>query len=388
MADDAVLVAAISGRALAQSARRGGYRPLVADFFGDQDTVAAAEACVRMEGDFAAGFREPELMAALERLAAQHAPAGIVCGTGFEDRPQVLARLAQRWRLYGNGADTVARVKDPELFAAVCRSCDIPFPEVSLQPPGRQGFLAKRRGGSGGAHVANATANDSREGVYYQARVPGRPVSALLLANGVSAAVLGFSAQWASPTSRQPFRYGGAVRPADIPSGVAQRLECAARRLAAALSLTGLNSADFLVDGDDFRVVEVNPRPGATLDIFETGSGNGDDSLFSLHVAACKGDLIDEAPRLDGAKASAICYAAQDVTAPARFGWPDWSADRPNASISIKAGEPLCTVHADAASAADAKALLDERMASIHARMQNPDTQHPDTRNLDARVDA
>ena len=34
-----VLIAAISGRALAASARRGGYVPLVADFFGDADTL-------------------------------------------------------------------------------------------------------------------------------------------------------------------------------------------------------------------------------------------------------------------------------------------------------------------------------------------------------------
>jgi predicted ATP-grasp superfamily ATP-dependent carboligase len=371
-----VLVAAISGRALACSARRSGYRPLVADFFGDQDTAAAAEAHALVEGGFARGFREAELLAALERLAAQDAPAGIVCGTGFEDRPQLLATLSDRWRVYGNSADTVARVKDPAFFASVCRFCDIPFPEISLRPPEREGFLAKRRGGSGGAHVALASGSDSREGVYYQARVPGRPVSALLLANGASAVVLGLSAQWVDPTPGQPFRYGGAVRPADIPPGVARQIETAACRLAAELSLTGLNSVDFMVDGGDFWVVEVNPRPGATLDIFETGDlETGRDSLFSLHMAACAGDLIGEAPQLDGARASAICYAAHDVTTPEQFGWPDWSADRPRAGIAIGAGEPLCTVHADAAVTADARALLDERMAAIHAWTQDLDKQ-------------
>jgi predicted ATP-grasp superfamily ATP-dependent carboligase len=382
MADKSVLLAAVSGRALACSARRGGYLPLVADFFGDQDTVAAAQAHMRIDGGFARGFHEPELMTALERLAAQHAPVGIVCGTGFEDRPQLLAQLSDRWRLYGNGADTVTKAKDPEFFASVCRCCDVPFPESSLRPPERKGFLAKRRGGSGGAHVANASGSDSRESVYYQARVPGRPVSALLLANGISAIVLGLSTQWASPTSRQPFRYGGAVRPADIPIGVARRLEKAASTIAAALSLTGLNSADFIVDGDDFWIVEVNPRPGATLDIFDTGDfETGRDSLFSLHMAACAGDLIENAPRLDAAKASAVCYAARNVTTPDRFGWPDWSADRPNAGIAIRAGEPLCTVHADAATAAEAKALLDERMALVQAWMHEwmPDLMRADT---------
>jgi predicted ATP-grasp superfamily ATP-dependent carboligase len=83
-------------------------------------------------------------------------------------------------------------------------------------------------------------------------------------------------------------------------------------------------------------------------------------------MAACAGDLINEAPELDGAKASAICYASCDVTAPDQFEWPDWSADRPNGGLAIKAGEPLCTVHAGAATAADAKALVDQRLALIH----------------------
>jgi predicted ATP-grasp superfamily ATP-dependent carboligase len=372
---EAVLIAAISGRALAESARRGGYLPLVADFFGDQDTAAAAHAHARVDGSFARGFHEPALMTVLEGLAAQHAPIGIVCGTGFEDRPQMLTQLAQRWRLCGNDGDKVAQVKDPQIFASICRRCDVPFPGISLRPPGREGFLAKRRGGSGGAHVtdhlaprlANAPQIATRDDVYFQARVPGRPVSALVLANGVSVIPLGLSAQWANPAGRQPFRYGGAVRPADIPPDMAARLEDAACRLVSALALTGLNSADFMVDGGDFWIVEINPRPGGTLDIFDAaGVEAGCPSLFSLHMAACAGDLVDEAPRLAGARAAAICYAACDVTAPGGFAWPHWSADRPNAGLAIKAGEPLCTVHADAATASDAKTLVDERLALIH----------------------
>ena len=368
MRNEAVLIAAISGRALAASARRGGYLPLVVDFFGDQDTVAAAHAQVTLCGGLGPGFREHELMGAFEHFAVRHAPIGIVCGTGFEDRPQLLARLAQRWPLFGNGADKVARVKDPEIFAAVCRHCNIAHPLVSLSPPlVRKSWVAKRRGGSGGRHVKAASASAFGEDVYYQSRVPGTPVSVLLLANGVSAVMLGFSEQWACPTSRQPFRYGGAVRPAGIAPRVAGLLAESACRLAAALSLTGLNSADFMVDGDDFWILEINPRPGATLDIFEPDGG----SLFSLHMTACAGDLIDELPRLDGAKASAILYAEGDVIVPQRFEWPNWSADRPNAGIAIRAREPLCTVHADAPTTAQARALVDERLALVRTWMHD-----------------
>jgi len=43
MDNKAVLIVAASGRALAASARRGGYLPLVVDFFGDADTIALKE---------------------------------------------------------------------------------------------------------------------------------------------------------------------------------------------------------------------------------------------------------------------------------------------------------------------------------------------------------
>src|SRR5258707_10976623 len=208
MGNGAVLIAAVSGRALAASARRGGYLPLGADFFGDQDAVAAAHGHVTLGGEFAHGFREHELMESLERLASQHAPIGIVCGTGFEDRPQLLARLAQRWPLFGNSADKVARVKDPEIFAALCRDCGIAHPRVSLsRPAAHNSWVAKRRGGAGGHHVAAAAAEKIGGGGFLQVRVPGTPGSALLFAHGVFAIALGVSEPMGCPTPRQPFPY-------------------------------------------------------------------------------------------------------------------------------------------------------------------------------------
>src|SRR5260370_20728561 len=103
-------------------------------------------------------------MEELDRLASQHVPVGIVCGTGFEDRPQLLARLARRWPLFGNSADKVARAKDPEIFAALCGDCGIAHPPMSLSPPAaRHSWVAKRRGGAGGCGVAAASVEELRE---------------------------------------------------------------------------------------------------------------------------------------------------------------------------------------------------------------------------------
>lgn len=362
-----MLIAAASARALAASARRGGYAPLVVDWFGDVDTVAAADAHVSLASGLDDGFDADALLGALDGLAASHAPDGIVCGTGFEDRPDLLAAIARRHRLVGNAPEVVARVKDPLWFAQLCRDHDVPHPETTLYAPADPaGWLTKRRGGAGGSHIRPARSGEPAGGTtYYQRRAAGTPVSALLLADGRTAIVLGFSAQWASPTPRQLFRYGGAVRPAPIAAEVAAAATAALRSVMVDLPLVGLNSADLLVDGTAFTLLEINPRPGATLDIFEPPGG----SLFALHVAACRGRLPADAPALVGAAASALVHADRDIAAVPAITWPDWTADRPHAGTRIRAGAPACTVLADAADPDTARTLAIHRATSILRRL-------------------
>ena len=356
-----VLIAAASGRALAASARRAGFAPLVADFFGDRDTLAVARAHVRLADGLTRGMDET-LLDAFETLAAGAQPCGVVWGTGFEDRPQLLTKIARRWPLIGNTPETVAAIKDPLCLARICAERGIPHPETSQSRPADvAGWLRKRIGGAGGGHIRLADDHDDLNAdVYFQRRVDGAPVSVSFLADGRRALMLGFSTQWPSPTPRQPFRYGGAVRPADVSPDIENALARAVQAIIAAVPLVGLNSADFLVHRSTFHLLEINPRPGATFDIFEPT----DESLFALHLAACAGHLPDRVPALNGAVASAIVYADRDTRVPA-LDWPAWTADRPHAGTLVNAREPFCTVYARAATAAEARRLIDQRQAAI-----------------------
>jgi predicted ATP-grasp superfamily ATP-dependent carboligase len=366
MDSKAVLIVAASGRALAASARRGGYLPLVVDYFGDADTRELAHAHALIEDGFARGMSIDALDRSIAAVTAGARPCGVVCGTGFEDRTELLARLARCWRAWGNDADTVARLKDPIAFASLCEHLRIPHPETTLSRPlDPSGWLAKRKGGAGGSHVKAASECAAADNIYYQRYVAGVPISLQFLGDGQRALILGSSAQWSAPTPHQAFRYGGAVRPAALTAREAGPLAQTVHRIAAAIPLLGLNSADFLVAGDGFRLLEINPRPSATLDIFEPPGG----SLFALHMSACAGKLDFDAPSLPGAAATAIVYAGRDGSIPA-LEWPDWTADRPHMGAAIKAGEPLCTVHATAATAAEARQLVDDRLATVLAWTQ------------------
>ena len=56
MAGDAILIAALSARALAEAARRAGFVPLVVDCFGDEDTRAAAAGYRQLPHALTRGF--------------------------------------------------------------------------------------------------------------------------------------------------------------------------------------------------------------------------------------------------------------------------------------------------------------------------------------------
>ena len=358
----AVLIAAASGRALAAAARRSGYRPLVADFYDDEDTRGLCPANY-LAGDPRGGFAAERLIAALGHLAEAAAPFGLVYGGGFEDRVGLLKSIAQRWRIYGNPPEVVRRAKDPAALAELCRSIGVPHPDISLSPPGNsKGWLVKSVGGAGGGHVAPAAAwRASGEPVYFQCVAPGFPVSILSLCNGVDARPLGASRQWTAPAPGEPFRYGGCVRPANLPPHVENQLIRAAGSLAVALGLVGLNSFDFLVDGESFALIEVNPRPGGTLDIFEDRRG----LLFRAHIDACRGHLADETLEFPGAAAAAIAYAPRDIASMPSLDWPNWAADRQKPRTALDLCDPLCTVKACSAEPSSALELVEQRTALL-----------------------
>jgi uncharacterized protein len=374
--EGSLLIAAVSGRALVQSARRAGFTPLVADFFADADTREIAHACRKLPGSIKHGFRWRSLYAALRALA-ERAPSpvlGLVYGAGFEDRPELLTRIAECWELLGTDAATVQHLKSPEHFFSELDRLGIDHPPTASAPPSRNiPWLAKRRGGAGGSHIVPSRRARPAPNVYYQQHIEGRAVSALFVANGGNARVLGFSEQWTAPRARSPWRYGGAASPATISAQLRRHMSAAVQAISRSFPIKGLASADFLVSDGDPLLLEINPRPGATLDIFDRGAK----SLLRLHIEAAKnGPLPPRALTFSDAMASAIVYAERGGLTPPDMEWPGWAADRPKPLEWIDKDRPICTVLARAPTAAQAKRLVEARRQKILALFQSVIREH------------
>ncbi|HMF07296.1 MAG TPA: ATP-grasp domain-containing protein [Methylocella sp.] len=355
----AVLIVAVSARAMAAAARRAGYRPLAVDFFNDIDTREICAASRRAEGGLSEGFTDENLIPALTALAEGQDPCGIVYGAGFEDRPGLLASLAERFTLLGNPPDVVRCVKDPVRLVELCASMKIPHPEIrGTRPAEPQNWLVKRIGGSGGTHVAPASgAPPEGQGIYFQRRSEGVPISIQFLADGTKTQVIGFSRQWTAPAPDAPFRFGGILRPANLPHELDRRLREALAAVSAACGLRGLNTIDFLVIDNAYTLLEINPRPGAGLDIFEDETG----SLFQAHINASLGFLPDEPLEFAGAAAAAIAYAPCAIASMPDLQWPDWTADRQRAGSALRAHDPVCTIKAQAGETSSARVLIEAR---------------------------
>lgn len=367
------LAAAASARALAASAARAGYRISILDLFGDSDLAPLVSHSAQLPRGRQGGFETRALLAAIARMApaSRRPKVGFVYGSGFEDRPELLAAIARRCVIFGNSLETLQLCKEPFAFAAVLDGLGLPRPGVRRDaPPARdsENWLVKRRGGAGGIHIRPAAKARAARGRYFQRRMSGIPVSATVLGDGRRAYVLGLAAPMTAPTSLMPFRFGGIAAPADIAPALAQELEAAAAAICARLKLRGLGSVDFIADGKRFWVIEVNPRPGASLEVFERILGT---SLFDLHVRACAGKMPRQPlprPRRRAA-ASLVLYLDAEHVMPAAFEWPDWSADRPRPGTVTGPNEPLCTVLAEGRTVNDAWNLALSRREALRARL-------------------
>ena len=376
----AVLIAAQSGRALAQAARRAGLRPFVLDLFGDEDTLALAEAHRALPGRFGAGRRDrAAVLAGLGELSDRAGGVlGVVLGSGFEGAPDLIAEIAAGHRLLGAGAETVAALNHPFRFAALCERLAIPHPALGAGPAAEGGaWLLKRAGGCGGAHIRVSTPGAVPPGHYLQARMPGRACALNFLSDGHRIEPLALTEQWQAPSPLRPFRYAGALargrnEAGPVPAAVVAEIADAALRLARATGLTGLASADCLVEGERWWLLEINPRPGATLDVLDRRPT----PLLIQHIEAVLGRMpMIEATPADATGAE-ICYAARTRAAVPPLDWPDHVRDRPRAGSPVARDAPFCTVTATGPDAAAVREELRRRTAAVRALLEETENSH------------
>ena len=371
------LVVGISVRAMVASAIRSGYPVLALDAFGDRDLKSLAEAYA-LHRDFNVRYSPHALCEASRQFSYD----AVAYTSNLENYPKVIQRLAGSRQIIGNSPQAVAAVRHwPELFDRLKRA-GFPVPETIFAADKRKAdshrrWLIKPVSGGGGHGVIFQRSSEFPGARFMlQEYISGKACSASFIANGQDCIVLGIAEQLIGmhPFGSQGFIYCGSILPLPETTdpGRAENLVAKVRRLAVFLTraygLTGVNGIDFILNGDEVYLTEVNPRYSASMELIEHAY---ELPIFHLHAQAALGSSLPEF-RLEAVLSNraffgkAILFAERNAVAPDTKGWLDSGArDIPAPGEKLYKGNPICTVLANRATYNETRAELIQRAALL-----------------------
>jgi predicted ATP-grasp superfamily ATP-dependent carboligase len=393
-----IIVIGASARAAAFSALRAGMRPYAIDLFADSDLVDVCPAVKvkRYPHDF-------------EQALADAPQAPWVYTGGLENYPDLVERMSALRPLYGNGAEVLRKIRDPELLAACLSQADSNFevPEIRTSPPplgSDKEWLRKPRRSSAGLGIRQAKSNEQpghEENFYYQQHVPGVATSAVFLANQKSSELLtplqsesdpfphaflvnrackslGMTDQQSGVADlpEEPFLYAGSAvtsRPLDVDWQYGEWLDDLGELLTREFGLRGLFNLDLV---GDYWVLEVNPRYSASVEVLEQVAGR---NFLAMHVAAFEPNFQGETScwisKCPHRVAKRIVYASSDciVTPELDRLRRKWNVERllpcladiPRPGDRILRGQPVATVIVEGTSDEEVQRLLNERINAV-----------------------
>jgi uncharacterized protein len=373
-----ILLVSVSARMLAELAVRDGFDVVAVDRFGDLDLQGLC-ASVSILRDLGGKGGMAELVAAAERIPAE----AVVYGAGLENRPDLVERLAAGRTLLGCAPDALRRVRYPATLGASLRRAGLAHPDTFSAADARaladraRPWVAKPALGGGGRRVRAWRGGRLRAGDIVQARIAGVPCSAAAVADGRDAVLLGVSEQLTGRRAfgARGFVWCGNVAPPRLPAAERDALGRAAAAVCAHVArgfgVLGLFGVDLVWDGERAWVVEVNPRPTASLETIAAAHGV---RPFAAHVEACRGRLpaVPALARPVVAAGKAIVYASEDVRVPDTRGWGDAGIrDVPHPDEAIPTGHPVCTLTATGPSPATVLAGLEARAAALRSELHD-----------------
>lgn len=351
-----VLVAGFATRHVVQSAYAAGCEVYAVDHFNDRDlSFYAREALPFDELD--------DLFPAVEEMCRRHLPDIVVATSGAE--------LLPSRDLCGTPPEKVRRFLDKMTTHAFFDDLGIRTP--ALLAPGTFPAMLKPRSGSGGWRNRVVGSAAEREAwlaefgdvpALAEEVVSGTPCSVCCVADGTRAIAIAANRQLLRGTGSASFGFSGSITP--FPDRRHAEMMRSAERIAAASGCTGTIGIDF-ISGDDLYAIEINPRFQATLDTVEMATGV---NLFSLHLAACRGNLPPGRPPYRQVAARKILFADREMTMNTDLSLlSPIVADIPPPGTVFEEGHAVISVYGWGATGEEATDLLHKHIRTVRQYM-------------------
>lgn len=384
MATPALVVAGVSARLMAEAAARDGFRVIALDAFGDLDTRRASHSWQPIAQPGSIEIDPSLLLDALESHAHERGVAGWIAGSGFDHAPAWLEQAAQRLPLLGTTPAALRALRDVRQWFALLARLGLAHPPTRFElPADRTGWLVKDLHASGGWGVRPAEGVARLlDGECAQRELPNAaPISALFVADGERAALVGCQRQLVTAIGARRHVYAGVIGPIVLAPRVVAAIERALAALVPATQVRGLASLDLLFTDDEdeqpIRVLEINARPPGSLALYPHWP------LMRAHVEACRGHLPGAAMLREAAGAAGdvrgleIVYARRRVRLSARAAQDlaarDDAHDLPAAGQCFDAGQPITSLSARGAEVGAVRAALARSREALLSDLENPE---------------
>jgi predicted ATP-grasp superfamily ATP-dependent carboligase len=379
-----LLIFGASARAAAFSALRAGLRPWCADMFGDEDLRLRCPSVRLASGDYPQRFVQ----------VVEQAPPGPWMYTGaLENHRKLIREIARKRPLWGESGKKLKTARSPQDLDQIYGLAGVPHPQVRGRgvdiPPWiadisaqREKWLVKPLDSAGGVGITFVRGIGDYFGFepsYFQEYIEGEPCSALYVGDGQQAQLLGVTRQLTGETwlHSKRFHYCGSIGPLSLETSLRTHFERLGKVLVEGCGLRGLFGVDCVLHDGIPYPVEVNPRYTASVEVLEYATGL---PALALHRRVFDPDAPQpDVPVWNGTDVvgKAILFARDNVTV---SGDGPWSlalehpaslrelplfADIPQDGQQVRAGKPILTFFARAASMDACRERLQEIAADL-----------------------
>lgn len=343
-----LLIVATSGRMLAQSCKAVSCSCLVIDCFSDLDTEFFSLDHIKVES-----LAISHVEAAVGLLQKQYQISHVIYGSGLECHVVTLAFLQQHFIVWGNTMETFLAVQDKQQFFSSLDRLKISYPlTVFKQPDTNQGWLVKPMQGEGGEGIFQHQYHiDYIDTSYWQKYCPGVAMSVLFMANNNAYKIVGFNKQLNVSLGNKEFIFSGVISQPEIEFDIVKKVSHWLDNLVPEFYLKGLNSLDFIVQENECYLLEINPRPSASMQLYTE----------QCLLAYLNGGWPETMGRCDlennyhGYK---IVFAETDYVISKQITWPSWVADIPRVGTFIQTNIPICSIIANGKTEQQVERLL------------------------------
>jgi predicted ATP-grasp superfamily ATP-dependent carboligase len=378
-----LIIVGHSVRAAAQSAVRAGYEPWCIDLCGSRDLHdIAATASICPADQYPAGIL---------KMLEQAPPDAQVLLTGdMENHPDFLEAIAFERPLHGSSAQSIRLARQPRSLTDLP-----PFKGLKFATSRTHSSLLHRLGrmifGVWGntRYLLKPCKSFDGKGIswwspgrrigrehYIQQYVPGMPLSAVFWADGWSSSLLGATEQLVgmTPFGAGTFTYCGSIGPLQL----SEKSRAALNHLGVILTqrndLRGLFGVDLVMDHRGrLWPIEVNPRYPQSAAVLERGRGivalsrggsasSGSKSAGKTGRSQVGVNFGQAIIRIDRPVEPGDLYELFDR---------DQIADLPPLGAVIEAGNPICTVMAQASTRDQCLAHLEEMARKLGGHLVN-----------------